>query len=146
MNSASDDATLEIRRVFDAPPALVFDAWLDRGQWQAWIGPAGVHCVITQHEPVVGGRYRLTMHMPDRSTIAVAGIFRQIDPPRVLAFSWGSDDDAAPECLVTLTFRAVGGRTELTLRHEGLGTIANRDSHHAGWSSALDKLAHYLAR
>ena len=41
MNLATDETTLEITRVFDAPPVRVFDAWLNREEWQAWIGPKG---------------------------------------------------------------------------------------------------------
>jgi uncharacterized protein YndB with AHSA1/START domain len=39
MTVTAEDTVLEITRVFEAPPARVFDAWLTREQWQAWIGP-----------------------------------------------------------------------------------------------------------
>jgi hypothetical protein len=41
--------------------------------------------------------------------------------------------------------RELNGRTELTLRHEGLPTAADRDGHGKGWNSALNKLAAYVA-
>ena len=37
-----DETTLELRREFDASPAAVFDAWITREQWAAWIGPEGI--------------------------------------------------------------------------------------------------------
>jgi uncharacterized protein YndB with AHSA1/START domain len=144
MSLAADDTTLKITRVFDAPPARVFDAWLNREEWQAWIGPKGVSCEVPLLEPRVGGRYRVTMHLSDGRVIPVAGVFKKIDAPRTLVFTWGWDGDPSRDSLVTLTFRDMGDKTELTLRQEGLGSAANRDDHGKGWNSALDKLVTYL--
>jgi hypothetical protein len=87
MNAAADDTTLEITRMFDAPPARVFDAWLNREQWQSWIGPEGINCEVPLLEPRIGGRYRIIMRLSDGRVIPVAGIFKTIDGPRTLAFS-----------------------------------------------------------
>jgi uncharacterized protein YndB with AHSA1/START domain len=143
--SRDSETTLEIVRVFDAAPAQVFAAWLHREEWQKWLGPEGVRCDIPLLEPKVGGRYRITMHLSGGQTIPVGGVFKIIDAPRVLAFTWGWEGDPSRQSLVTLSFRALDGKTELTLRHEGLGSIANRDDHGKGWMSAFNKLAAYLA-
>ncbi len=144
-NLTAEDTTLEITRVFDAPAARVFDAWLDREEFQAWIGPEGMSCEVPLHEPRVGGRYRIIMRLSDGRVIPVAGVFKMVDPPRRLVFTWGWEGDASRESLVTITLREKGGKTELTLRQEGLGSVANRDDHGRGWNSALNKLVGYLA-
>jgi uncharacterized protein YndB with AHSA1/START domain len=145
MNVAADDTTLEITRLFDATPARVFDAWLKREQWQAWIGPEGMNCDVILLEPRIGGRYRITMRLTDGSVAPVAGIFKTIDAPNSLVFTWGWEGDPARTSLITLTFRDKAGRTELTLRQEGLRTVENRDGHVKGWHSALNKLVAFLA-
>ena len=145
MNVATDDSTLEITRVFDAPPARVFKAWLNREEWQAWVGPEGVNCEVPLLEPRVGGRYRIVMGLSDGRVIPVAGVFKIVDAPRTLVFTWGWENDPTRQSLITLTFREKEGRTELTLRQEGLGSVSNRDDHGRGWSSALNKLVAYLA-
>jgi uncharacterized protein YndB with AHSA1/START domain len=145
MTTTTDESVLEMTRVFEASPARVFDAWLNREEWQAWIGPEGVRCDVPLLEPHVGGRYRVIMNMPDGSEIPVSGVFKTIEAPQRLAFTWGRDGDPERQSLVTLTFKDLAGRTELTLRQEGLGTVENRDAHGAGWSSALNKLVGYLA-
>ena len=108
MNLAADEATLEITRIFDASPARVFEAWLNREEWQAWIGPKGVSCEVPLLEPRVGGRYRVTMRLSDGRVIPVAGVFKTIDAPRTLVFTWGWDGDPSRESLITITFRAMG--------------------------------------
>jgi uncharacterized protein YndB with AHSA1/START domain len=144
MSAAIDSPVLEITRIFDAPPARVFAAWLTKEEWAAWIGPEGVRCDAPLFEPRVGGRYRLIMHRPVGGDLTVVGIFKAIEAEKSFAFSWRFEGDAR-ETLVTVTLRDLGGRTQLTLRHEGLPDAADREGHGKGWSSALNKLAAYLA-
>jgi uncharacterized protein YndB with AHSA1/START domain len=144
MTTIAISPVLEITRIFDAPPAAVYAAWLTREEFEAWIGPKGVRCDVPLLEPRVGGAYRLTMHLADGGTIKVAGEFKALETAKRLVFTWGMEGEAR-ETLVTVALRDVGCKTELTLRHEGLPTAANRDGHRGGWDSALDKLAAYLA-
>jgi uncharacterized protein YndB with AHSA1/START domain len=139
-----DEGTLVLKRILDAPPARVFDAWLNREEWQAWIGPEGVRCEVPLLEPRVSGRYRVTMHLPGGQTITVAGVFKTIDRPHRLAMTWGMEGDQSRQSLLTITFKRLGLSTELTLRQEGLGSASNRDDHGKGWNSALNKLVAYL--
>ena len=81
MTVTTEAAVLEITRILAAPPSRVFDAWLDREQWQAWIGPEGVSCEVPLHEPRIGGRYRVIMRLSDGRVLPVSGVFRVIDPP-----------------------------------------------------------------
>jgi uncharacterized protein YndB with AHSA1/START domain len=143
MTVATADKILEVKRVLDAPPSRVFNAWMNRDEWQAWIGPEGVSCEVSLHEPRVGGRYRVIMHLSDGRVLPVSGVFKVIEPAERLAFTWVWEGDAR-ETLVTVMLRDLGGRTELTLRHEGLPTPEDRDGHGKGWNSALNKLAAYL--
>ena len=63
-----------------------------------------------------------------------------------LVFTWGWDGDADKTSLITLTFRDAGGKTEFTLRQEGLGTVENRKLVTKRAGTALDKLQKYLAK
>jgi uncharacterized protein YndB with AHSA1/START domain len=145
MNTTADGTTLEITRSFDAAPARVFNAWLNREEWQSWIGPEGLNCEVPLLEAHVGGRYRIIMHLTDGRVIPVAGIFKTIDAPRTLAFSWGAEYYPTHHSLITLTLLEKVGETELTLRQDGFGSVASRDDHVIGWNSTLNKLVAYLA-
>jgi uncharacterized protein YndB with AHSA1/START domain len=140
-----DETTLELHREFDATPAAVFDAWLTREEWAAWIGPEGMSCEVPVLEPKVGGRYEISMHLANGQVIPVSGVFETIERPRLLVFSWGWNGDPSRQSRITLEFTARGSRTELVLRQEGLGTVSNRDDHGKGWTSALNKLTRHLA-
>ncbi len=144
--TADDETTLLIKRSFDARAEDVFDAWLTRERWQAWIGPEGMDCQVTLLEPHAGGRYRIDMCAADGSIIPVSGHFEVIDRPRLLRFTWGWDGDPSKQSLVTLGFAEIDGSTEFTLRQEGLGTVDNSRQHERGWDSTLNKLSRYLKR
>ena len=45
---------------------------------------------------------------------------------------------------VTLSFKSVGQRTELTLLHEEFFDLAARDGHQRGWTGSMEKLARFL--
>jgi glutathione S-transferase len=144
MSTITTSPVLEIRRLFDAPPDAVFDAWLEREQWQAWIGPEGCQCEVPVLQPKVGGRYRIQMHLSDGREIPVEGVFKIIDRPTTLAFTWSWALGGKGDTLVTLAFRAKGEQTEVILTHEGLPTPEDREGHGKGWNSTLNKLARYV--
>jgi uncharacterized protein YndB with AHSA1/START domain len=143
MTTTTDNTVLEIRRVFDASPEALFDAWFTREQWQAWIGPEGCQCEVPVLEPNVGGRYSIKMNLSDGRVIPVGGVFKTVDRPHVLAFTWSWALSKA-DTLVRLSFRAVDGGTELILTHEGLPTPADREDHGKGWNSVFNKLARFV--
>ena len=95
-------------------PKRVFDAWLEREQWQAWIGPEGCQCEVPLLEPKVGGRYRILMHCPTAGEIPVEGVFKVIDRPNAPGLHLGLGLERQADTLVTLTFRAKGSKTEIT--------------------------------
>ena len=136
--------SLEITRRFEAPPERVFDAWLNTS-WGEWIGPRAVKGEVELLEPRVGGRYRIVMHRPDDKPLTVEGVYRTIERPTKLAFTWTWVHEER-ETLVTLTFRPDGKGTAMTIHHEGFSTTDRRDGHNNGWNGTFDKLADYLAK
>ena len=144
MSHADTIPALTMTRSFDASPEAVFDAWLSKS-WSEWAGPPGVRGEVTLMEPRMGGRYRVVMHLPSGNDIAVGGVYREIVRPQRLVFTWKWEHEEQ-DTLITLNFRAVGNGTELTLRHEGFGSVERRDSHNNGWVGTLDKLTAFLGK
>lgn len=139
MSDTTED--LRITRVFTAPPEVLYDAWTRREDWAQWIGPEGVPCQVLDMDPVVGGSYLLRMELPSGEVARVSGTYKRLDRPFHVEFTWGAADPAArKETLVSLSFRAVPGGTEMVLLHLGLRTAENVESHRGGWQSTLNKL------
>jgi uncharacterized protein YndB with AHSA1/START domain len=145
---ATDERVLLLTRVFDAPRALVFQAWTAPEQIARWWGPQGFSLFSVQLDIRVGGRFRIGMRSPTGTEHWKQGIYREIVAPERIAFSFAWEDAAGQpghETLVTVTFSEQGDKTELTLRQAVFATVAARDDHRAGWTSCMQRFADYLA-
>ena len=142
------DQSLVLTRAFDARREAVFRAWTDPAQVARWLGPRTVKADVKTMDPRPGGNYRIAMHRADGGVSTVQGTYREVVPPERLSFTWAWEDEAGKpghETVVTVTFREIGNRTELTLRHELFDTRAARDDHGQGWTASFDTMTEVLA-
>jgi uncharacterized protein YndB with AHSA1/START domain len=133
------ETTLEIRRLIPAPRQRVFDAWTNAKELDRWSAP-GPMTARAEVDLRVGGRYRLTMRGPDGVERRVGGVYREIDPPAKLVYTWKWEESAMPDSVVTVEFHDRGKQTEVVLRHDGLVDPDSRARHEHGWNGCLDKL------
>jgi uncharacterized protein YndB with AHSA1/START domain len=144
----SADTALTITRVFDAPLARRWRARADLEVTSNWLGPGDWSGRMTSSNVSPGGSYRIDMTHKDGNAMVVVGTFREIVPEKKLVYTWawlGEDGKPGRETLVTVTFRAVGAKTELTLKHEGFDGVESRDAHMGGWNGVFAKLDAVLA-
>jgi uncharacterized protein YndB with AHSA1/START domain len=135
------DVTLEIRRTLAAPRQRVFDAWTRAEELRKWFAPGPLTTAVAESDLRVGGRYRITMRAPDGAEHTVTGVYRVIEPPARLVYSWRWEDKpSAGESMVTVEFHERGPSTEVVLRHEGLPDQKEIAGHRQGWTECLDKL------
>ena len=137
---------LTLSRHYPVAPEKVYRAWTDPEAIKRWWAPGG-------HEPVslaeldvrVGGRFRIVFGGADGKANECAGTYKEVVPNRRLVFSWHWPR-STPErvSLVTITFEAAAGGTQLGFRHEQFFDEAARDGHQRGWSAALQNLAAFL--
>ncbi len=138
---ATPELTLDLTRHFAAPPERVFDAWLTP-EWAQWLPPKAATCRLALHEPRVGGRFETNMTMPDGREVNTSGVYREIDRPHRLVFTWTADY-AGFETLITLTFTHEDGGTRMTLRQAGFPSSETRSGYEIGWGGpggSFDKL------
>src|SRR5258708_34112171 len=101
--AAVNDAerVLTITRVFDAPPDVVFKAWIDPAQMARWLGPQSVKADVTAMDPRPGRAYRVTMYGVSNGaqggTAPPVGTVRGEKPAgrRAVALAW-RDETAKP--------------------------------------------------
>ena len=142
MAAGSADLTLEITRLVPAAGPIVFGAFRDPNQLAKWWGPRGFTVPSLEFDPRVGERFRIEMQPPEGERFHLAGEFREVDPPTRLAFTfaWHPPDPDDLETLVALSFRDLGGSTEVKLTQGPFTTEARRTLHRDGWTDSFDKL------
>ena len=131
-------AAVVVRRTIAASAEDLFDAFLDPEALAAWMRPGTIRSTIAQVEPRVGGRYEITMQ-GESGPLPHTGVYRVIDRPKRLVFTWHSIGTEHKETLVTVDFIRLGQRTEVVVTHEQLPESA-LPSHHKGWTSGLEHL------
>ena len=73
--------------MFDAPRALVWQAWTDPKMLAQWFGPRGFTSSVPEFDVRVGGALRIVMHGPDGNDYPMKGMFTRGDAPERLVFS-----------------------------------------------------------
>ena len=136
---AAASVTVVVRREIAASPAELFDAWLDPQALAIWMRPAGIQRTTAKTDARVGGRYEILME-GDQTTYPHHGVYRLIERPRRLVFTWNSEATDGRESLVTVDFLPQGASTEVVVTHERLPQ-GSGESQTEGWTSALARLA-----
>jgi uncharacterized protein YndB with AHSA1/START domain len=142
MNAATFDAVASaavvVRRTIAASAEDLFDAWLDPEALAQWMRPGTINSTVARVEPRVGGGYEITMQ-GQSGPIVHKGVYRVIERPRRLVFTWISGPTEQKETLVTVDFLKLDQRTEVVVTHEQLPESA-MPSHRKGWTSGLEHL------
>jgi uncharacterized protein YndB with AHSA1/START domain len=131
-------AAVVVRRVIAASAEDLFDAWLDPEALAQWMRPGTINSTVARVEPRVGGSYEITMQ-GQSGPIVHKGVYRAIERPKRLVFTWISGPTENKETLVTVDFVRVDKRTEVIVTHEQLPESA-MPSHRNGWTSGLEHL------
>src|SRR6187200_1903186 len=116
----SKSLALVVRRMINAPPERVFDAWTRPEHLRQWWGPRPVTCSEATVDLRAGGAYRIGNLLPDGNVVWISGEFEVVDPPSRLVYSWLVEGKNVPEdrSLVTVRFESRDGGTEVIVVHE----------------------------
>jgi uncharacterized protein YndB with AHSA1/START domain len=143
-----DPSALRLKRSFDAPASVLFDAWTSAETLRRW-WPAGWdwETPVADVDPRVGGRLRLVMRSPDGEEFGGSGEYLEIDPPSRLVFTWTWDGHEGHQGtqLVEVAFEERDdGTTTVVLTNRGLKDEESKRSHREGWEKSLDNLDRLL--
>src|SRR5258708_31562103 len=90
----------EIRRRFTAAPEKIFAAFAEARLVGQWLSPSPeITLTLLQFDFQVGGTYRFAYHLPTGETVILAGVYRSIEPPPRIVFSWIIDPPAAHQAI-----------------------------------------------
>ena len=130
MNAALASAAVVVRRTIAASAEDLFDAWLDPAGAGAVDAPGTIQSTVARVEPRVGGSYEITMQAAS-GPILHKGVYRVIDRPRRLVFTWITRIHGKPGNAGHRRLHPRGQRTEVVVTHEQLPESA-MPSHHKG--------------
>jgi uncharacterized protein YndB with AHSA1/START domain len=122
----------------DAAPEKVFPYLVEPELLTKWIGDE------SWNDPRPGGLFRLRFD----SENVVRGEFVEVDPPRRVVYSWGSEErESLPAGSTTVAFdlEPENGGTRVRLLHSDLPTESEVEQHTKGWDYFLPLLAQVAA-
>ena len=101
--------TVRLHRVFNAPPARVFKAFLDADALVKWMAPHGFTAKVHHIEPQVGGTYKMSFtNFSTGSVHSFGGTYIELIPNELLQYTDKFDDpNLQGEIHVTIQFKSV---------------------------------------
>jgi uncharacterized protein YndB with AHSA1/START domain len=145
----SEDTTLRIERLIDAPPDVVFRAWTTREAMEVWYRDGDdFEARVLELDLRVGGSYRIEFGPAGQPPYLEYGTYREIDPPHRLVMSETLEvgDNGWRDTTVTVVFEEQDGKTRFVLVHEGFPSRHQRDAAAGGWPGFVDRIEALLAR
>src|SRR5215470_880213 len=146
--AVSDDRVLTVSRVIAATPEKLFDAFTKPDIILKWWGPEGATVGDHELDIRVGGRWRTALENSMGGTFVCSGVYKAIERPRHIAFTWAwlqENGERGNETLVDVSFEKVERGTRLTVVQKTFENGAQRDLHGQGWNSTFNKLERLFA-
>lgn len=142
------DREVIMTRVFDAPRALVYDAFFKPELVKQWFGPHGWSLTTCDIDYRVGGGFRYILQGPGGRTMGMSGRYRELSRPE-RSIHMESFDDFPGEAQVTSIFTEENGKTTLTVTilspsREARDAVIKSGMEH-GAAETYDRLAELLA-
>lgn len=133
---------VRVSEIIRADPERLFRAWTEPEQLAGWwrMDAPGWTFADASIELTVGGRYELAMTDPEGKTHRAVGVYREIERPRRLVFSWNWADPAhaVGDTVVTVEFEPLpDGATRVVVTHARFADPARLPGHESGWTQLL---------
>ena len=111
----TSDREITVRRTFEAPARLVFEAWTRAELFRRWWVPKsfGLTLLSCEIDARVGGKYRLVFQH-EGSTMDFFGTYLEVAAPSRLV--WTNEEGTDGETVTTVTFEEKNGVTTVVLR------------------------------
>jgi uncharacterized protein YndB with AHSA1/START domain len=145
------DTEIRIERDFDAPRALVWEAYTDPDLMTEWLGPRRLTMTVQEMDVRTGGSYRYTHRSPGSGPFVFFGEFLEVEPPRLLVQTFQFETNEHPASVDRVEFEELeGDRTRIVVTGS-FDSIEARDAMlqsdmERGVNEGYEKLDELLAR
>ena len=141
--TTNENCVVTIERIFEAPIALVWQAWTQPDHIAQWWGPKGMKTRVLAHDFKVGGQWKYAMAMQDGNDFISEGTYLEIKEPNLIRttadfkpMTEGVELEIYLEQVdnsTKFTFKVIHATEAYKIQQEKMG-IYN------GWGSAFDRL------
>ncbi len=144
-----NDRTITLKRTFDAPIILVWEAWTKPEHIAEWWSPKGIKTKVIEHDFQVGGTWKYLMPMPNGQEFVAEGQYIEIvemekiisranfipmtEGVEIQSFFKENGDKT------DLVFNVVHPTEEYKIQQEKMGVLN-------GWGSVFDRLDEFLRK
>lgn len=149
MNQTNElnNRTLTLKRTFNAPLKLVWEAWTQPEHIAQWWGPKGMELKVVQHNFKVGGQWKYTMLMPDGNEFISEGTYSEIIEFQKIVTS--ADFKPMTEgVILQAIFEEKGKKTNLVFNvihpTEEYCKQQEKMGFYNGWGSAFERLENFV--
>jgi len=145
-SKVTPDADAIVSEVYiAAPPDRVFQALVDPEQVLKWWGQAGIYRSTEFDADVrTGGKWHSAGVGPDGGRFEVTGEFLEVDPPRLLSYTWIASWTGDVKTTVRWELAPKNQGTLVTIRHSGLAAHPEVAQSYRGWPRMLGWLQTFL--
>ena len=112
----TSDREVVVKRTFDAPARIVFEAWTNPELFKRWWVPKslGVALHSCELDARTGGKYRLVFGDDSAMQMEFFGRYIEVTPPSRIV--WTNDEGGEGGAVTTVTFEEKGGQTLLVIQ------------------------------
>lgn len=154
-----DKKELFITHLFDAPKAVVFQAWTDPEQLRHWYAPDGCTVEFKSIEIQQGGSFHSCIHDPLHGECWIKGTYLEVLPDQKLVFTMvmsdeagnsvssikaGKTEDWPEEQITTVTFESIGTQTKVSIHQTVSEEEAKKTGAYQSWIKMFNKLHELL--
>jgi uncharacterized protein YndB with AHSA1/START domain len=109
-----DRPVVVMRRTFDAPSRMVFDALTRPDLFEHWYGPHEYAVVSAEADVRPGGAYRIVQRGPDGTLHGFRGEYRDVVPGERIVQTWAYEGVPDSVAIITSVLEERDGMTTLT--------------------------------
>jgi uncharacterized protein len=137
--------TLVFKRIVEASPEEVFEAWTQPALMRQWLAPGDNRVREVTADVRVGGHFRIRSVGPDGTLHTIDGTYRELDAGRRIAMTWSYSGPAELLCgMETLLEIALApaphGQTAMTVTQSCIATAEAARAFGDGWPTCFAKL------
>jgi uncharacterized protein YndB with AHSA1/START domain len=135
--------TITLHRVFAAPPAKIYKAFLDADALVKWLPPHGFTAKMHQQDLRVGGSFKMSFsNFSTGSSHSFGGEYVELVPDQLIRYTDKFDDPNLPgEMQVTVHIKPVLVGTEVYITQAGIPDVIPPEACYLGWQESLQLLA-----